>query len=187
MDCYVDNYNSSHPSLRYYSQHLLELLTSQKPYADLPVLFEIAKIERAFNDSFDAANCVTVDIAELSQVQTEDWPVLQFQFHSSLQLLPCEFNSFPIWKALTEEQTPPTLVKDASTWVVWRKELVSRYRTLEAAEAHALKLAMDGANFSEICEQLLDYFDEQTTPGKATAFLQAWINEKMVCQLTLSH
>jgi hypothetical protein len=185
MDRYIDIYNSSHPSLRYYSQHMIELLTSEKPYTEIPVLTEIANIEQSFNDSFDAANCTTVDIAELAQVRADDWPVLKFEFHTSLRVLSFEYNSFPIWKELSEEQTPPELVNDASTWVVWRKELVSRYRTLESAEARALELALAGANFSEICEELLDFFDEQTTPSKAITFLQSWINEKMVCQLTL--
>ena len=53
------------------------------------------------------------------------------------------------------------------------------------AEEHALNAAINGANFSEICEQLLDYFDEETTPREAITFLQTWINEKMVCQLSV--
>ena len=185
LDAYIDRYKSTHTSLRYYSQHMEELLTTQKPFSEVPELAEIGRIERAFNDSFDAADCATVDLQRLAQLEAEDWPELQFKFHASLQILPLKYNSFPVWKALSEEQAPPPLTKEASTWIIWRKGLVSRYRTLVDAEAHALNAAINGANFSEICEQLLDYFDEETTPREAITFLQTWINEKMVCQLSV--
>lgn len=185
LDTYIDRYNSSHTSLRYYSQHMEELLTTQTPFSEVPELAEIARIERAFNDSFDAANCTTVGMEMLEQLNAEDWPSLKFNFHASLQLLPLVYNSFPVWKALSEEQPPPPLVKEGSTWIVWRKDLVSRYRTLADSEAHALYAAINGATLSEICEQLLDYFDEETTPREAITFLQTWINEKMVCQLSV--
>jgi hypothetical protein len=185
MDRYIDKHHSPHTSLRYYSEHIEELLASQKPFSGVPELVEIARIERAFNDSFDAANCDTVEIEELAQLQPEDWPELRFQFHSALIVLPCEHNSFPIWKALSEEQAPPALVKENSNWIVWRKGLVSRYRTLADAESGALNLALAGGNFSEICETLLNHFDQETTPQQAIFFLQSWINEKMVCQISI--
>ena len=185
MDRYIDKHYSPHTSLRYYSEYIEALLADQKPFSELPVLAEIASIERAFNDSFDAANCSTVEIEHLAQVQAENWPGLRLQFHNSLRVLPCEYNSFPVWKALSEEQTPPELIKEGSNWIVWRKGLVSRYRTLSTAEADALALAIAGGNFSEICENLLNYFDEEATPHQAIAFLQTWVNEKMVCQLSV--
>ena len=42
MDAYIDRHQSHHTSLRYYSQYMLSLLNSQSPYAEIPVLFEIA-------------------------------------------------------------------------------------------------------------------------------------------------
>ncbi|MCK5360966.1 MAG: putative DNA-binding domain-containing protein [Gammaproteobacteria bacterium] len=185
MDRYIDKYHSPHTSLRYYSEHIEALLAEHKPFSEVPELVEIARIERAFNDSFDSANCNTMKIEQLAQIQPEDWPEVHLQFHSSLKVLPCEYNSFPIWKALSEEETPPTLVKENSSWIVWRKELVSRYRTLSDEEADALNMAMAGGSFGEICKKLLDHFDEETTPQQAIFFLQTWINEKMVCQLSV--
>lgn len=181
VDCYIDKYNSSHPSLRYYSQHMLELIQQTQPFSDIPEVFEIATIEQAFNDSFDAANCSTISNDQLAEIDAEAWPSLRLQFHSSVRLLSFEYNSFPIWKALSVEQTPPTLEKDASHWLVWRKGLVSRYRTIDDAERCALGLALNGGEFGNLCEGLLDYYDEQTTPQKAIYFLQGWITEKMIC------
>lgn len=184
MDCYIDKYHSHHPSLRYYSQHMTELLASQEPFSGNPELVEIAAIEQAFNFSFDAANCAAIQVEQLAQFPPDDWPSMQIQFHPSIRLLSCNYNSFPIWKALADEQPPPSLEQEASTWMVWRRDLVSRYRPLSDAEARALDLMMHGANFSELCEGLLEYLDEESTPQQAVTYLQAWINDKMVCQLS---
>ena len=184
MDDYIDKYYSQHASLRYYSQHITELLSQQQPFSDYPELLEIAKIEQAFNNSFDAANCTTIGVEQLGQIAADSWPGLQLQFHASVQLLSCKYNSFPIWKALSEKQTPAALEKDTTTWLVWRKDLVSRYRALDDAQANALTQAMQGANFAELCEGLLDYFDEAEIPTHAITFLQNWINERMVCDIS---
>lgn len=184
MDAYIDQYYSHHTSLRYYSQHMTELLKTQAPFCDYPELLEIAQIEQAFNHSFDAKDCTTVSSDALASIAAEDWPNLQLQFHASLRLLNLSTNSFPVWKALSEEQTPPESIKEHTTWIVWRRDLVSRFRILEPAEAQALKLAINGASFAELCEALLDYFDQQQTPVKAVGYLQTWLSDKMICRIS---
>jgi hypothetical protein len=183
MECYIDNYQSQHTSLRYYSQHITVLLKEHKPFSNHPELVEIAKIEQVFNNSFDAADCATLGIEQLNHIAVESWPTLQVKFHASVQLIACDYNSFDIWKALTEEKTPPALVKENTTWLIWRKDLVSRYSALNDAESYVLTRSIQGDNFGELCEGLLDYFDEEQTPLKAVSFLQTWINEMMVCDI----
>gem|GEM_PF-4632037 len=48
-----------------------------------------------------------------------------------------------------------------------------------------LKLALGGADFSELCETLLDYCAEDDIPQQALSYLQSWINEMMVCELQI--
>lgn len=185
MDAYVDRYQSTHPSLRYYSQHMLELIATQAPFSDYPELHEIAQIEQAFNASFDAANCTNEIIPDLAQIEPEAWATLTLEFQASLQLIDLKKNSFAIWKALSKQQTPPALESDPLTWVIWRQDLVSRYRALSEAETEALKQALNGADFSEICAVLMPFYDEQQVPVQAITFLQSWLAEKMICQFNL--
>jgi len=181
MESYIDQYPSQHPSLRYYSQYLVELLSTQPPFADYPEIVEIAKIEQTFNHSFDAADCTTLSTEDLGKIAVNTWPTLKIKFHDSVKLLPCKHNSFPIWKALTAEDNPPDLEQDNTTWVIWRKDLISRYRALDDAERYALTCVIEGGDFSELCEGLLDHFDEEQTPAQAVSYLQTWLNERMVC------
>ena len=184
MDVYIDTYQSHHPSLRYYSQNMCELLATQKPFSDFPELLELARIEQAFNFSFDAADCDTIGIESIAKIQAESWAELTIQFHSSMQLLELQKNTFPVWKALSQDQTPPESVFDASTWMIWRKQLVSRFRVLDEAEAALLREAKKGANFSRLCEAMLSFSDEEQAPMQVITLLQTWINEQLVCHLS---
>lgn len=183
MNAYIDNNKSHHPSLRDYSQHMSELLSTYEPFSNLPELLEIQRIEQAFNLSFDAADCNTITLDDLANLSPVAWPGMQLKFHPSLALLTTQYNTFPIWRALSEEKEPAALEKDATDWVVWRRDLISRYRALPENEAYALKIAVHGGNFSDLCEGLLHYHNEQETPQQAVIFLQTWINEKMVCAI----
>jgi hypothetical protein len=188
MDTYIDTYPSHTTSLRYFSNHVPELL-EQAPFNELPVLKEIAVIERAFADSFDAKDLSVTSIDDLAQIQPESWAFIQLDLQKSLQIIPFSFNSFSIWKALSDEQTPPPVekMKNESMWVLWRKsDLISHYRHLSDAEAAALNAAQQGATFAMICEVLLDYFTEEETPVKAVTMLQSWLQEEMVAAIGLA-
>ena len=183
MQHYIEKYPSHHPSLRYFGQHMVELVEHQQPFKQLPEVAEITRIEQAFANSFDAADSECVSLIQLAQLAPEAWPTLSLRFHDSVKLLPQQCNSFQIWQALSNEETPPRTITCDTTWVIWRQDLVSRYRALDSAELTALTIAMSAGSFADLCTALLKHFSEQETPQLAVAYLQQWINSQMVCEL----
>ena len=183
MQQYIECYPSHHTSLRYFGQHMVEMVEQQEPFKPLAEVAEIARIEQAFADSFDAADCECTSLDQLAQLEPEAWATLTLRFHTSVQLLPQHFNSFQIWKALSNEQMPPQKTADDSVWLIWRQDLVSQYRALEHAERTALSIALSAGSFADICTGLLEHFSEQETPQQAVGYLQRWINDQMVCEL----
>jgi len=183
MDLYIDTYQSHHPSLRYYSQNMCTLLSTQEPFLNYLELLELARIEQTFNHSFDAADCDTIGIDHIAQIAPEAWAELRIQFHASMTLLPLQKNSFAIWKALSEEQNPPEALVEPSIWMIWRKDLVSRYREVSEAESQLLTLAISGANFTQLCKAMLTYCEEDQAPAQVIGLLQNWINDQLVCDL----
>lgn len=180
---YIERYPSHHASLRYFGQHMPQLTEQLEPFKSLPEVTEITLIEQAFANSFDAADCQCVTLAQLTQLAPDAWATLSLQFHSSVQLLPQCYNSFQIWQSLANETTPPIKTPDDSNWLIWRHDMVSHYRALESAEATALTVAMTTASFAQMCEALLEHYSEQDTPVKAVSYLQQWINDQMVCRI----
>jgi len=186
MERYIDKYPSHITNLRYYSISMAELLRDEVPFKQVPVLAELATIEAAFADSFDAEDHKFITINDLAALAPEAWGTLQIDFQKSVQTLAMEYNSFAIWKALSAEEKPPEPIKSeqAVMWVLWRRsDLVSHYRAMTEPEYVALNLAMQGEDFSAVCEKLLNFFSEEETPMKAVGFLQSWIQEEMLAGL----
>lgn len=185
LERYIAKHPSKSTSLRYLSASMVTLLRAEEPYKQLPVLAELATIEAAFADSFDAKDAHISTLDELAHIPPEAWETLHFSFQASAQLLPLHYNAFAIWKALADEQTPPNTehAKNTNVWLMWRdNQLISRYRHLSEPEADSLALAIAGQSFPAICEQLLQHFDEENTPVKAIGFLQSWIQEGLISQ-----
>ncbi|MFW5450273.1 MAG: putative DNA-binding domain-containing protein [Methylophagaceae bacterium] len=182
MDRYIEKHPSHTTNLRYFSINLPELTREEAPFNQLPELYELACIERSFADSFDAKDQQFSTIEDLAALPEQAWETLSFTFQKSVQLLWLEYNSFPIWKALADEKTPPKPEKtDAMAWVLWRRsDLISHYKILSEVEIAILDLAIKGESFAVICEKLLDYFNEEETPMKAISYLQSWIAEEML-------
>jgi len=180
MNAYIDRYPSHSTSLRHFGQHMQELLGTLAPFCNVPVLQEIGRIEQAFNHSFDAADSDPLHADILSSVSAAQWPSLRLGFHDSLTLLAVEYNSFPIWRALSQGEQPPEVVCDPGLWVVWRHDLISRYRALEDDEAGALETARSGGTFATVCEGLLDDHPPDEVPLRAVTLLRSWIADQMV-------
>ncbi len=180
---YIDRYRSQGTSLRGYSRHMGELLAGLSPFDELPVLGELERIERAFNHSFDAADSGPLDPAVLERLPPAAWPDMRLGVHASLRLLDLRFNSFAIWRALAEEQTPPEPEPDRAIWVIWRRALVSRYRALPAHEADLLRGVLAGEPLADLCERLLAHFPADEVPGQAVGLLRGWIGEEMITHL----
>lgn len=181
MTQYIRCYPSHYTSLRDYGQHMVVLLNEMPMFAEHPEVVELAQIEQAFANSFDAKDCQHCSLDDLHTVKPELWPDLTFQFSTSVQLLALNYNSFQIWRALSDEETPSEPQQTPATWLIWRRDLITHFRALDEAEIAALRIALNSGTFAEICTVLLDYFDEQDTPLQAVSYIKQWINDRMVC------
>lgn len=186
MNRYIDTHPSHTTSLRYFSIALAEMLAQESPYSEHIELAELAKIEQAFANSFDAGNAACLSLEHFASIPEQAWPSLQLTMQPSLQIMACYSNAFAIWKALSAGELPPEAQHrdEVEYWVVWRRpDLISHYRPLAFAEYTALKSMSEGDSFAELCEQLLDLFSETDTPIKAIGFLQSWVQEDMLAGL----
>ena len=57
---------SGHPNLRWFSQGLPAFLKSTAPYSGHPVLSDLAALEKALNDAFDAAEGKVVELTDMA-------------------------------------------------------------------------------------------------------------------------
>lgn len=176
---YLGAQPSQHFSIRNFGHRLAEFVAIQPPYAQQPVLAEVANFEWVLRDVFDAADAAILTAEDLSTIDPEVWPDLRFQLHPTVRRLDLTWNAPAIWKAINEEIDPPApqINKNILGWLVWRHELKVQFRSLEVDEAWALDALRRQTTFADLCAGLCEWVDESHAPLHAARFVQRWLAE----------
>lgn len=191
-DCailYLDAHPSRNFSVRYFGQHLSAFLRNTKPYADSPFLAELATFEWALNDTLDAPNAEIFQLETLQTIPGEKWGDLQFMFHPSLQVLHFEWDTVKLWQTLEQAKDSardlsiPIQLSKPITWIAWRNDLQSQYRSLTEIQALMLQILQANQSFAELCERLCEFVEEEQVPETALAFIQQCIQDKIISKV----
>lgn len=182
---YIDAHPSTHPSVRWFSRHLEGFLKDGPPYSEHPYLAEMAAFEWAQSTVFDAADEAPVAMEELAALPPDAWPGLRFELHPSVQLLSLSWNIPSFWQAVDQEGEPPGLAAapEAVTWLLWRAELTTHWRSLGSDEAWAFAAARDGKNFAELCEGLCRWHEGSAVAMQAASLLKRWLTDGLLTRL----
>jgi hypothetical protein len=174
---YVKARPSGHPNLRWFSQGLPDFLKSAAPYGDHPVLSDLAALEKALNDAFDAAEAPVVALADMAGFAPERWNDLIFQPHPSASRLDLATNASAIWLALKNDETPPDAAapEGPSRLLIWRQDVTPMFRELAAEEAMMWDEAANGIPFGVLCEMLATYDDPDGAAARGAGYLHGWI------------
>jgi hypothetical protein len=180
---YIDEHPSQFASIRWFGDRLAQALERSHP--DRPWLAELASWEWALAASFDAQDAPAVGIEALATVAPDDWGDLRLKFHASVQQLDLRTNAQALFKALSDEQSPPapTLLDSRQPWLLWRQELKTQYRSLEPDETAALAAVRGGGTFAEMCEALCEWHEADEVPLIAAGMLKRWIVEELIIGL----
>ncbi len=178
---YIKKNPSDNTSIRWFGEKMPGFLAITTPYCKHGVLAEIAEWERLLRKIFDAANAQPLTLAQLQSLPAEQWPELRLVLIPASIEVSLRFNTVALWKTLKDTQAPPALetLPAAASWLLWRVDWVTQYRSLPDDEQIALSAVRNGATFAEICEQLWDIHEEQA-PARAGALLQGWVTSQLV-------
>jgi hypothetical protein len=182
---YVQAFPSSHPSVRWFGHQLHDYVVEQYPTA--PALLDLVMWEWSIANAFDAADQPALAADSLATLAPDAWPQLTFIFHPSVQLIETRSNAVAIFKALSEDAgVPAPEAEPSTTWLVWRYELTPRYRSLQADEAGALREAIQGHTFEQICDALNEWHEHDSIPVRAITLLKTWISDELLTGLNTS-
>ncbi|MBS0530786.1 MAG: putative DNA-binding domain-containing protein [Proteobacteria bacterium] len=184
---YVAARPSQHPNLRWFSQGVPEFLSSTEPYCNYPVLAELAELEKALNDSFDATDAPVVAIADLAAVAPEAWNDLTFQAHPSARRIDFATNAAAIWIALKNEEAPPDAVAlvEPARLLVWRQDVMPMFRELSAEEAMMWDEASGGIPFGVLCSMLATYDDPDGAAARGAGYLHNWVTSELLTGVSI--
>ncbi|WP_316367701.1 HvfC/BufC N-terminal domain-containing protein [Candidatus Thiodiazotropha sp. CDECU1] len=197
FDQLAESYIQQHPS-RYFSlrdygaqfpDYIERKIHSDPWYRDMGWLSELAWFELTLGDAFDAADCGPLAEEDLTAIAAEDWPLLRFEFSPSLHRLDLEWNVPAMWKALTADppQTIDALRETGENgWLIWRQDLVTRFRYLEPDERLVLDSLRNGATFNDACELLAMQIDVDRVSMRAAGLLKGWIQQGLIVGVLLT-
>lgn len=190
---FCSGYIAAHPSqvrsLRHFGTQVPSWLALHQPFAERPVIAELAAFERELLDVFDSADAGRIDWSTLQSLDPAAWPGLRLKFHPSVRLLPSKTNAVEIWRALKDTQPPPEAGGSSiPARLLWRdEERVSRFRPIEAGELVALhSLLSEQRSFAESCEQLASNRAAEEVPALVVGFLRQWFDEGIISQLDIA-
>ena len=183
---YILAHPSKHRSVRWFGAQLPEFLAEDASHGDIPVLAELATFDWAVSCAFDAGDVTPIGLEAMAGVPQESWPTLRLAPHPSARRLDLTWNVVAVRKAadLDEEPEPPRKAEWPVPWIVWRKQLAAKYRSMPVDEAWAWGTAAGGGTFADICEGLCEWVDPQNVGPRAAEHLKTWIVDEMIAEVS---
>jgi hypothetical protein len=180
---YIAAHPSRHPSVRWYGRDLADFLANTEPYNRTPAAAEMARFEWALGEAFDSPDVTPITADALMALPQEGWETLAFTTLPSLRRLTLAFEAPQAWQR-REEVAPGNLEVERApeplVWAIWRPDLVSNFRSLEADEAAMLDALVEGLPFPEFCAALVPFTGEDQAPARAAGLLRAMVEGGMI-------
>jgi hypothetical protein len=182
---YLEAHPSKHFSIRYFGHRLSEYLASAETYRDLPYLGEMAALEWAMSEAFDAPDSSVAGLDNMASIPPEAWPEMRMTLHASVRRLDLRWNVPAIWKTIKQQQASvePAAGEWPVPWLVWRQDLRIFFRSLSVDEAWAIDAVRAGENFASICEGLVEWIDAQNVALHAAGLLKRWMIDGMIVSI----
>lgn len=178
---YLRAHPSQHFSLRWLGAQLADFIEGFLVPEQAAPLSELARLEWAFTLAFDAPEGQAMSLTQMAEIPVDDWPTLQLRLLPSVQWQVCGHNSLAIWRACKEQSEFPgsQALAEAEVCLIWREQLITRYRSVAADEATALQgMNEQGWTFAELCAQLSDLGEQ--APLQAVTWLRQWLSDGLL-------
>ena len=184
---YIAANPSQTPNARWYGAKLPEFLSQWEPYAQTPLLADLATLEKNLNDVFDEQDIQSLTRDELAQVAPEAWPALIFTPHPATRRADLKTNAIDVWQALKDGEAPPEAIDlaDSAQLIAYRPDHSAMFRTMPHEEAMMWDAAARGLPFSELCALVAFAGGEDGAAIRAAGYLQGWVATGMLAESPL--
>lgn len=182
---YLKVYPSNHYSVGYFGRHLSKFLSAH--YPNEPKWTEIAAFEWALEMVIEAPDAHQLSFEEMAAVPPDAWGNLTLTTHPSLQLLPLFSNAPAIWHAVRNGQEMPEVKFESKPviWLVWRFQRQAYFCPTSLEQLMMMQAIQQGQTFSQVCEMLCEYLDEEQVVPFAAETLRNWIVEGIFSEFSI--
>jgi hypothetical protein len=161
---YLARHPSTEPSIRHLGRALPDFLAGREP----AYLADLARLEWARLEVFDAPDATPLGVADLRRVAPKDWPGLRFTLVPACTRLVTTWAVHRLWA-----DGPALVVPGRTALRVWRESFRVYQTAMAPAEEAALAHLLAGEPFASICEA----FDD---PAEAGGLLLRWVEDGII-------
>jgi hypothetical protein len=181
-ELFVAAHPSEHRSIRWFGGELANFLSQCPPFAEQPILSEVARFEWTLAEVFDAPDAPALERAALQAIEPDAWAGMRFHLHPSVRRLSLAWNTVNVWQAVNRDEEPPQPERAPQPvrWLLWRRELKNYFRSLDAAEGTALDAARRDLTFAEICAAMTECLPEEQVPLRAATLIGTWADSGII-------
>jgi hypothetical protein len=170
---YLARHPSTHPSLREVGRRLPEFLATGWEAPAPPFLADLARLEWARVEVFDAPDAAPLAAAALREVPPKAWPALRLMPVPACEVVRAAWPVHVLWAGAAEVAPAPTVLR------VWRQGWAVYHTPMDATEAAAFARLCAGAPFAAVCEVFAD-LPPEAAAAEAGALLARWIADELL-------
>ena len=178
---YLAAHPSENPSVRHLGTRLPGFLATHAIGVARPWLADLARLERARVDAFDAPDATPVVATDLRAIPPDDWADLRLEVIPALDVVESAWPVHEVWTAPASEPEAR-----AATVRVWRHDFTVFHTAIDPLERAAFAAVRNGRAFEEVCEVVAEHVDPETAPAEAGALLARWIEDGLVARVVVA-
>jgi hypothetical protein len=178
---YLARHPSTHPSVRHVGGRFAEFVAGEGAVA--PFLGDLAHLEWARVEVFDAADAEPLRLSDLSAIPPEDWAALRFRPIPACLVIECAWPVHEIWaEADASDPDAPVHIRPAAcTLRVWREGDSVSHAAMGDLERRAFPALQRGEPFGVLCAALED---TEHSPHEIGALLMRWLEDGILTHVT---
>jgi hypothetical protein len=178
---YLTAHPSQHPSVRHLGGELPAFLAANPPSDTPAFVADLARLEWARIEVFDAPDTKPLTLAHLEQVPAEQQAAQQLALIPAFELLSLDWPVHKAWAA--EPNAVPDLVAERTLLRVWRRDFAVYHARVDALEEAALRPLTRGASFADVCEAVAERAtSEEEAATTAASLLLRWLEDGILAR-----
>ncbi len=180
---YLARHPSTNPSVRHVGRQFAAFLA--ETVAVPAYLGDLARLEWARVEVFDAADAEPLRLLELQARPAEAWPALRLRPVPACALVESVWPLHRVWVDAEGRagSPPPDPAREATAVRVWREGWTVSHAAMGATEASAFRALARGETFAGICAALETELGAETAAQDMGAVLMRWIEDGLLARL----
>ena len=195
---YLTRHPSTHPSVRYVGRRFAGWIAGEATVA--PHLADLARLEWARVEVFDAADAEPLRLADLESLPPHEWPALHLRLIPACLVLESAWPVHEIWASADPEahadapaddgasadrageRAPEAWTREPTVVRVWREGFSVSHAAMGPDEQRAFRVLARGEAFAEICAAIEDGLDADTAARQVGAILLRWLEDGLIAR-----